>query len=318
LPLGQTTSYAHNKLNRIQLQLICTSSSQWYQIVAAGHPRRATTWWSEEKPSGSCCFYIRQPPSNAMNCIVWSFDVYAHQVPSGSRLWPLDIRLRAHSMMLRSKMERHLLPLGLTASNAHNKLNRILLQLICTSSSQWFQTVAAGHPRRADNTMPRRITERLVFLLGQATSTALTKLHMMEFQLICTSSSQWFQIAAVDESHGSLQYSSATSNESIICAYFSGDPKTLLYVSKLCWYHTHSPSNSTSPGADFPLRCLGDQHMIRLWRMHRWNGRHRKYGGSTWKFWSIFNRFGDKGWVKFYPRVVHYVSLKQVVRRRLI
>jgi len=66
----------------------------------------------------------------------------------------------------------------------------------CTSSIQWFQILAAGHPRGVDSMTLTSKTERLLLLLGQTTPIACTKFRRMEFLGMRTSSPLWFQIVA--------------------------------------------------------------------------------------------------------------------------
>jgi len=103
-------------------------------------------------------------------------------------------------MSLASKTERHLIPLGQATSIARFQLHIQDFLRIHTSSSQWFQIVTAVPPRRADNMIPRSIADRLLILLGLATSIAPSKLNRMEFQRMYTSSSQWFQFSTTGHS----------------------------------------------------------------------------------------------------------------------
>ena len=103
-------------------------------------------------------------------------------------------------MSLASKTERHLLPLGQATSIARFQLHILDFLRIRTSSSQWFQIVAAVPPRRADNMIPRSTADRHLILLGLATSNAPSKLNRMEFQSMYTSSSQWFQFSTTGHS----------------------------------------------------------------------------------------------------------------------
>jgi hypothetical protein len=69
-------------------------------------------------------------------------------------------------MTLKSKMERLLLLLGQATSIARIQLNRMKFLRTRTSSTQWFQILAAGHLRRADNMTLKSKMERLLLLLG--------------------------------------------------------------------------------------------------------------------------------------------------------
>ena len=53
--------------------------------------QNTTKWFSANKASVFRVLKVRQPLLHAPNCTELGSCVYAHQGPSGSRLWPMDI-----------------------------------------------------------------------------------------------------------------------------------------------------------------------------------------------------------------------------------
>jgi hypothetical protein len=82
-----------------------------------------------------------------------------------------------------------MLQLDQATSKVQNELCKMELECKSTSSTQWFQIVAAEHRRLADYMTRRSKEERFLLLLGQAASYAPIILKRMEFYYICTSSS---------------------------------------------------------------------------------------------------------------------------------